>query len=69
MVGAGVVIGLAGAFAMSRGLQSQLYGIGSMDPGVVSLVAVLLALVALVACVVPALRATRVNPVRALMEL
>jgi predicted permease len=69
MVGIGVVIGLGGALAVSRSLQSQLFGVQSMDPGVISLVAVLLALVALVACVVPALRATRVDPVRALMDL
>jgi ABC-type antimicrobial peptide transport system permease subunit len=69
MVGLGVLIGLGGAFAMSRSLQSQLYGVGSMDPLVISLVAALLGVVALVACVVPALRATRVDPVKALMEL
>jgi predicted permease len=69
MVGIGMVIGLAGALAVGRSLQSQLFGVRSMDPGVISLVAVLLALVALVACVVPALRATRVDPVRALMDL
>jgi putative ABC transport system permease protein len=54
---------------MSRTLQSELYGVGSMDPAVISLVATLLALVALLACVVPALLATRVDPVRALMDL
>ena len=69
MVGGGLVFGLAGAFAMSRSLQSELYGVGSMDPAVISLVATLLALVALLACVVPALRATRVDPVRALTDL
>ncbi len=69
MVGLGVLIGLGGAFAMSRSLQSQLYGVGSMDPIVLSLVAALLGVVALVACVVPALRATRVDPVKALMDL
>jgi predicted permease len=69
MVGGGILVGLAGAFAMSRSLQSQLFGVGSMDPGVVSVVAVLLAIVALVASAVPALRATRVEPVRALTDL
>jgi predicted permease len=68
MVGVGVLIGLAGAVAMSRGLQSQLFGVGSLDPGVISLVVVLLAVVALVACAVPALRASRVSPVIALTD-
>ena len=69
MVGLGVLIGLGGAFAMSRSLQSELYGVGSMDPLVISLVALLLGGVAIVACVVPAIRATRVDPVKALMDL
>ncbi|MGE5360510.1 MAG: ABC transporter permease [Bacteroidales bacterium] len=68
MVGAGVAIGLGGALAMSRGLQSQLFGVGSLDPSVISLVVVLLAVVALVACAVPALRASRVSPVIALTD-
>jgi putative ABC transport system permease protein len=65
----GVAIGLAGAFAMSRGLQSQLYGIQPMDPGVLAVVAVTLLVVALAACLVPAARAGRVSPSRALSEL
>jgi predicted permease len=68
MVGIGVGIGLAGSVAMSRSLQSQLFGVGSLDPRVISAVAVLLALVALVACAVPAVRAARVNPVTALTD-
>jgi putative ABC transport system permease protein len=68
MVVMGVALGLAGAVAMSRSLQSQLFGVGSLDPSVISLVALLLALVALAACVVPAVRAARVDPVRALMD-
>jgi putative ABC transport system permease protein len=62
-------IKLASASAMGRGLESQLYGVRPMDPGIVSLVAVLLGLVALTACLVPALRAARVSPVQALTEL
>ncbi len=68
MLALGVVLGLAGAVAMSRTLQSQLFGVGALDPGVISLVAGLLALVAVIACAVPAIRATRVNPVQALTD-
>jgi predicted permease len=69
MVGGGIVAGLAGAFVMSRSLQSHLFGVGSMDPEVIAVVAALLAIVALAASVVPAMRATRVEPIRALTDL
>jgi predicted lysophospholipase L1 biosynthesis ABC-type transport system permease subunit len=69
MVGTGVAIGLAGAFVTSRALQSQLFGVRALDPFVLSIVAALLGLVALVACIVPAMRAARIDPVRALNEL
>jgi ABC-type antimicrobial peptide transport system permease subunit len=44
---AGFAAGLAGAFAIRRTLASQLYGIGPMDPTVVSVVAAILGAVAL----------------------
>jgi ABC-type lipoprotein release transport system permease subunit len=68
LLGIGVAIGLAGAFAIRRTMESQLYGVGAMDPVVVTSVAVILGLVALVACTVPARRAARIDPIVALSE-
>jgi predicted permease len=57
-----VVIGIAGALAAGRYLESQLYNVGPADPATMIGVPVLLALVALVACWLPARRAARVDP-------
>jgi predicted permease len=65
---AGFAAGLAGAFAIRQTMQSQLYGIGAMDPLVVTTVACVLGLVALAACLVPARRAARIDPTAALAE-
>jgi len=64
----GVVIGLAGALALTRLLSSQLFGIGATDPATYTIVSVLLAGIAFLATLVPAMRATRVDPVVALRE-
>jgi predicted permease len=62
----GVAAGLAGAFALSRFIESQLYQVSAADPVVLLLVAAVLSAVALVACLIPARRATRIDPVEAL---
>jgi predicted permease len=62
----GVVLGLGGAWAMSRLLQSQLFSIKGTDPLTYAAGAVLLLLAALLACWLPARRAMRINPVEAL---
>ena len=62
----GLLLGLAGAFVLSRFLQSLLFGVGATDPATFALVAATLLLVAAIACWIPARRATRVNPVVAL---
>ena len=62
----GVALGLAGAFALTRVLEAQLFGVTRTDPATFALVAVVLTLVATMATLIPALRATRLDPVRAL---
>jgi putative ABC transport system permease protein len=66
LVGLGIVIGLAGAFGVSRLLTALLFGVKPYDPLTFVAVALLLTLIALVACWIPARRATRVDPLLAL---
>ncbi len=66
VVGLGVVIGILGALAGSRLLESQLYGVSQRDPVTYLAISALLSLVALLASLFPALRATRVDPMSAL---
>jgi len=62
----GGVIGILGAVAMGRGAQSLLYELEGHDPLVMVSAAALLVLVALGAGYLPALRASRVDPMKAL---
>lgn len=66
LVGAGVLLGLAGALALTRLLQSLVYEISTNDPLTLTVVALLFAIVALGACYFPARRATKVDPLVAL---
>jgi putative ABC transport system permease protein len=66
LVAIGVALGLAGSFALTRVLQSQLFGISAHDPLTFAGIATLLTAVATAACLLPALRATRVDPLVAL---
>jgi putative ABC transport system permease protein len=62
----GIVVGLAGAFALARMLASLLFGVGTTDPMTFLGVSLLLSVVALLACYIPARRATKLNPTIAL---
>ncbi len=66
LVVTGAVVGLAGAFVLTRLLGSMLFGVGVRDPGVFATVPLLLVAVATVAMLIPARRATRVDPVKTL---
>jgi putative ABC transport system permease protein len=68
----GVALGLAGAYVLTRYLESwlnlskMLFGIKPSDPLTYASIAVLLTVVALIACYIPARRATKVDPLVAL---
>ena len=66
LLSVGFAAGLALAVAVRGVLQTQLYGIGALDPIVLVTVALVLGLAAFIACIVPARRASRIDPVAAL---
>jgi len=62
----GIGLGLAGCFALMRGLDSLLFGVTSTDPASFTAAALLLTAIAALACYLPARRATQVDPMTAL---
>lgn len=68
LAGIGVLLGLVGALAFTRVLQSLLFGISATDPAVLIAVALLLGVVTMIGAYLPARRAARIDPVVALRE-
>ena len=68
LVCVGASFGLAAAFALSRLLESLLFGVTAHDPATFAGVAVLLAVVSALAALIPARHATMVNPLVALRK-
>jgi putative ABC transport system permease protein len=62
----GVVIGLAGAWALTGFMKTLLFGVEATDLFTFSVVAMCLLIAALLACYIPARRATKVDPLVAL---
>jgi ABC-type antimicrobial peptide transport system permease subunit len=62
----GILFGAAAAFALSRAIASQLYGVRPADPATFFGAATVLLFVATLACSIPARRAARVDPLVAL---
>jgi putative ABC transport system permease protein len=68
LAGIGIVLGAAGAAALSQSLQSLFVGVSSSDPLLLTFAALLLGIVALAACFLPAFRASRIDPVHVLRQ-
>ena len=66
LVGAGMILGLAAAFILTRVLESLLFGISATDPVTFFGISLVLLAVAILASYIPALRATKVDPIIAL---
>jgi putative ABC transport system permease protein len=68
LAGAGIAVGLVGAWALTRVMAGLLFNVSTVDAATFSVVPLALASTAAVAIVIPAHRATRVDPVVALRE-
>lgn len=66
LIATGVVIGVAGALALTRLMTGLLFGVSATDPAVFVIISLTLIAVALAACFFPARKATRIDPMVAL---
>jgi ABC-type antimicrobial peptide transport system permease subunit len=62
----GVAVGVLASLALTRVMQTVLFGVSTTDEFTFSAVDVLLTMVTLLACYIPARRATKVDPMVAL---
>jgi ABC-type antimicrobial peptide transport system permease subunit len=68
ITGIGVALGLAGALALARVMETLVFGVPTRDPLTFAVVPVVLAAIAAAATIIPARRAARVHPMEALRE-
>ena len=68
LTAAGVLVGVAGALALTRTIKSLLFEVSATDPFVFTAIPALLVFVSLLACYTPARRATKVDPLVALRD-
>jgi putative ABC transport system permease protein len=68
LVGIGIAIGIAGAYAISQALTSLLHGVRPTDPATFAGTLVLMAITAMLASFIPARRALRLDPISALRQ-
>ncbi len=68
LAGAGILVGIIGALALTRVMSSLLFGVSARDFATFSAVPLILAAIALIATYVPAWRATEVDPMMVLRE-
>ncbi len=66
LIGVGLVGGLGGSLALTRLIESQLWGVTATDPATFIIVSLLLILIALTATFIPTRRAVQVDPTVAL---
>jgi len=66
LIGIGVVVGIPAALALTRVVESQLFGLTGHDPRTLGISTVALTVVACAAGYIPALRASRLDPMKAL---
>jgi ABC-type antimicrobial peptide transport system permease subunit len=66
LAAAGMAIGVAASWLLSRALEGQLYGVTAADPVTFAAMLVVLTVVAVLAGYLPARRASRIDPLVAL---
>jgi len=68
MIAVGLMLGLAGAWALTRAVQGLLFQVPALDPAVLLAGCIAMAFTGAAAAFVPSLRASRIEPVRVLRE-